>query len=128
MRNSLHLYTKKSTSQISTLLNYHSECLLKYRIAPIKTLSKEPTLLLLSENNLQITNIKQTLVINNFSTKLIDQKRKLYLHNIHEDISNNNNNDNTDRIYSYHKNQVHKNYKLDKQEITSIIHRHIKHF
>ena len=64
--------------------------------------------------------MKQTLV-NNFPNKLIDQQIKLYLHNIHRN-SNNNNSNNTNRISLYYKNQMHKNYKLDEQVISNIIH------
>ena len=72
-----------------------------------------------------VKNIKQTLVDNNFPNKLIDQQINQYLHNIHKN-SNNNSNNNTNRINLYNMNQIHKNYKVDEQIITNIIHRHIK--
>ena len=73
----------------------------------------------------ELTNIKQILVDNNFLHKVVDQQIKLYLHNIHK---NNNiiNNNNTNRINLYYRNQMHYNYKLDEQAITNIIKRHIK--
>ena len=49
----------------------------------------------------------------------------LYLHNIHKN-NNTINNNNTNRIYLYNRNQMHYDYKLDEQAITNIIKRHIK--
>ena len=65
------------------------------------------------------------MVNNNFPNNLIDQQIKQYLHNIHKN-SNNSNSNNTNRINLYYKNQMHKNYKVDKQVISNIIHWHIK--
>ena len=73
----------------------------------------------------ELTNKKQTLINGNFPNKLINQQIKLYLHNIHK-YSNNNNKNNANRINLYYKNKMHKNYKLNEQVITNIIHRHIK--
>ena len=55
---------------------------------------------------------------------LLEWVVKLYRDNIHE--NNHNNNNNTNSFNLYYKNQMHKNYKLDEQIITNIIHRHIK--
>ena len=71
----------------------------------------------------ELKNIKQTIVNNNFPNKLINQQIKQYLHNIHK----NSNYNNTNKIDLNYKNQMHKNYKIDEQLITNIIHRHIKH-
>ena len=73
----------------------------------------------------ELTNIKQTLVNNNFSNKLVDQQIKLYLQNIHKN-NNTINNNNANRINVYYRNQMHYNYKLDEQAITNIIKRHVK--
>ena len=51
------------------------------------------------------------------------QQIKVYLHNIHKNNITNNNN--TKRIHLYCRNQMHYNYKLNKQAMTNIIKRHI---
>ena len=47
------------------------------------------------------TNIKQTLVNNNFPNKQVNQQIKLYLHNIHK----NNNTTNNNKINLYYRNK-----------------------
>ena len=89
---------KKLTSYHSTLLNYHSECSQKYKVAIIKNLIHR-AFYISSIFYKELTNIKQTLV-NNFSYKLIDQQLKLYLHNIHKN-NNTTNNNNTNRIKQF---------------------------
>ena len=73
----------------------------------------------------ELTNIKQTLVNNNFPNKLVDQQIKLYFQNIHKN-NNTTNNNNTNGINIYNRNQIYYHYKLDQQLITNIIKRHIK--
>ena len=70
----------------------------------------------------ELTNIKQTLVNDNFPNEIVNQQIKLYLQNIHQ----NNNTTNNNKINLYYRNQMHYNYKLDKQAITNIIKRHIR--
>ena len=115
--NSITSPYKKPTSNNSILLNYHSECPQKYKIAIIKNLIHR--VFYISFKTIfykELTNnIKQTLVNNNFPNKLVDQQIKLYLHNIYKN--------NTNRINFHCKNQMHYNYKL---AITNIIKRHIK--
>ena len=79
-------------------------------------------LIMLMARSKELTNIKQTLVNNNFPNKLIDQQIKLYFHKINK----NKNNTNTKIINLYYKNQMHKNCKLDEQVITNIINKPIK--
>ena len=73
----------------------------------------------------ELINIKETIVNNNFPNKLVDQQIKLYLQNINKN-NNITNNNNTNRINLYYRNQMHYNYKLDKQAIINIIKRHIE--
>ena len=87
---------------------------MKYQIHRVLNISTSKTIFYK-----ELINIKHTLVNNNFPNKLIDQQIKLYLQNIHK-------NNNTTRINLYYRNQMHYNYKLDKQAITNIIKRHIK--
>ena len=70
----------------------------------------------------ELFNIKQTLVNYNFPKKLVNQQIKLYFYTNH---NNDNNNNNTNRINLYCSYQRQKKYKLDKKEVTDIIHRHI---
>ena len=98
---------KKPTSYNSTLLSYHSECRQKYKIAIIKNLIHRP--FYISSKTIfykELTNIKQTLVNNNFPNKLVDQKIKLYLHNIDKNNYTTNNN-NTNRIKLYYRNKTY---------------------
>ena len=97
----------------------------KYKIALIKNLPHRAYHLFSTKTIFykRLKNIKQTLVNNNFPNKLIDQQIKQYPYNIHKNSNNDNSNN---RINLYYKNQVHKNYKIDKQVITNIIYRHIK--
>ena len=113
---------KKPISDNSTLLNYHSECPPKYKIAIIKNLIHRAFYISASKIIFykELTNIKQSLVNNNFPSKQGDQQVKLYLHNIHKN-NNTINNNNTNRINLYYRNQMHSNYKLDEQAITNII-------
>ena len=108
---------KKPTSDNSTLLNYSSDYTQKYKTANIKDLIDRAFYISSSKTIFykELTNIKQTLVNNNFSNKLVDQQIKLYLQNI------NKNNNTTNRINLYYRNQMHYNSKLDKQAITNII-------
>ena len=112
---------KKPTSYNSTLFNYHSECPQKYKIAIIKNLIHR-TFYISSKIIFykELTNIKQTLVNNNFPNKQVNQQMKLYLYNIHKN-NNTTNNNNANRMNLYYRNQMQYNYKLDKQAITNII-------
>ena len=73
--NSPHLYIK-SPDDNSTLLNNHSEFPIKYKIAIIKNLIHKAFYISSSKTIFykELTNIKQTLVNNNFPNNLVDQK------------------------------------------------------
>ena len=60
-----------------------------------------------------------------YDTHFKKTSHQYYFHNIHNK-NNNNINKNTKRINLYSRNQMHKNYKLDEQVITNIIHWHMK--
>ena len=60
------------------------------------------------------------IINNNFSNKLVDQQIKLYLQSINKN-NNATNNNNTNRINLYCRNQMHYYYKLDEQAITNIV-------
>ena len=64
-----------------------------------------------------------TYVNNNFPNKLVDQQIKLYIQNINKNYNTTNNNI-TNRINLYYRNQMHCSYKLYEQTITNIIRRH----
>ena len=125
--NSLPQHIKKTTSDNSTLLTYHSECPQKYKIAIIKNLIHIAICIFSSKTIFykELINIKQTLVNNNFPNKLVNQQIKLYLHNIYKN-NNTTNNNNTNRINLYYRNKMHYNYKLNEQAITNIMKRCIK--
>ena len=53
----------------------------------------------------ELKNIKQTLVNDNFTNKLIDQQIKQYIPNIYK--HSNNSNKNTNRLNLHYKNQMH---------------------
>ena len=109
-----------------TIPPYHNECPPKYKIAIIKNLIHRA--FYISSQTIfhkELTNIKQTLVNNNFPNKLVDQQIKLYLQNINKN-NNTTNNNNTNRINLYYRNQMYYNYKSDEQAITNIIKRHLK--
>ena len=53
----------------------------------------------------ELTNVKQTLVNNNFPNKLVGQQIKLCLHNIHKN-NNTTNKNNTNRINLYYRDQI----------------------
>ena len=105
--NSLHLHIISlpttippylPTNDNSTLLNYHSECPPKYKIAIIKNLIHKA--FYISFKTIfykKFTNIRQTLVNNNFPYKQVDQQIKLNLQNIHKNKYTTNNK-NTNRI------------------------------
>ena len=80
---------KKPSSDNSTLLNYQSECLQKYEIAIIKNLIHREFYISSSKTIFykELTNIKQALVNNNVTNKLVNQQIELYLHNIHKIIT-----------------------------------------
>ena len=96
----------------------------KYKIAIIKNLIHRAFYISSSKTIFykELTNIKQTLINNNFLNKLVDQQIKLDLHNIHKNKNNNTtNNNNINRINLYYRHQMHNNNKLDQQAITNII-------
>ena len=65
---------KTPTNDNSTLLNYHSECPQKYKIAIIKKLIRRA--FYISSKTIfykELTNIKQTLVNNNFPNRQVNQ-------------------------------------------------------
>ena len=109
--NSLHLHIKILTATIPP--SNHNECPQKYKIAIIKNSIHRAFYIFSSKTKFykELINIKQILVNNNFTNKLVDQQIKLYLQNIHKNNTTNNNN--TNRINLYYRNQMHYNYKLD---------------
>ena len=127
MTNSLHPNTKIQPVTTPLYLTIIVNAPQEYKIALIKNLLHRDYHISSSKIIFykELTNVKLSLVNNNFPNKLINQQIKQYHHNIYKN-SNNNNNDNTNRINLCYNNQMHKNYKLDKQVITNIIHRHIK--
>ena len=70
----------------------------------------------------ELSNIKKSLISNNFPKNLVDQQIRLYLQSIKKN-NNTINNNNTNRINLYYRNQMRYNYKLDGQTITKSIKR-----
>ena len=98
---------KTLTNDNSTLLNNQ-----KYKMAIKKNLIHRAFYMSSSQaiSYKELTNLKQTLVNNNFPNKLVDQQLKQYRHNIHKN-NYTTNDDNTNRINLHCRNQMHYNYK-----------------
>ena len=116
--NSLYLYIK---SLPATIPLYLTTTVKFSKIIKCKKLNSERILHLLIEDNI----LQRTYQHNNFPNKLVNQQINLYLQNINKN-NNPTNINNTDRINLYYRNQMHSNYKLDKQAIINMIKRHIK--
>ena len=111
---------KKPTSVNSPLLNYHSECPHRYKVAVIKSLINRAKnisssyIIFMKE----LRNIKQVLINNEFPNYIVDTQIKIALANLNTKPQDA---DKKNLIPLYYCNQFHPNYKQDETAIKNIL-------
>ena len=121
---------RKPTSENSCLLNFKSECPNRYKIAVIKNFIYRAKTISSNDNIFfkALSNIKQTLINNNFPNHIVDQQIRITLKNHYGNNGNKQINKPSDAektITLFYCNQFHCNYKQDETTMKTLIRQHI---
>ena len=100
-------------------LNFNSECPIRYKLSVIKSYIKRAYSVSSSWDlfNAEITRMKQILVNNGFPNSIVDTEIRTVMNN----IRNQHQNQNCDKIKVFYCNQMNNNYKTDETVIKNII-------